>query len=244
MEVLGIDFGGSGIKGATIDTETGEFTNERFRIPTPQPATPNAVADVINEIVTHFNWKGKIGIGFPAAIRKGKILTASNIDKSWIGVQANQFLSQKTQCEVFVVNDADAAGIAEVHHGIGKDISGLVLLLTIGTGVGSVLFMNGQLIPNSELGHLKFKDKTIEKYAADSVRKRKELSWDEWGTRFNEVLKHFEKMFYPDVIIIGGGVSKKMEKFEHLITVTTPVKPAQLENNAGITGAAIFASIQ
>lgn len=244
MEVLGIDFGGSGIKGATLNIETGEFTNERYRIPTPQPATPESVGNVIKEIVEHFNWKGKVGIGFPAAIRKGEVLTASNIDKSWIGVQANDFLSQKTGCEVFVVNDADAAGLAEMHHGVGKDVAGLALLLTIGTGVGSVLFMNGQLIPNSELGHLNFKDKTIERYAADSVRKKKDLSWEQWGKRFNEVLKHFENMFYPDLIIVGGGVSKKMDKFEDLITVTTPVIPAQLENNAGIIGAGIYASIQ
>jgi len=241
MEVLGIDIGGSGIKGAPVNIETGELLLERHRIPTPQPATPEAVGNTVKQLVDHFNWKGKIGIGFPAAVQNGIVKTASNIDNSWIGVQINTFLSKKTGCDVSVANDADAAGMAEVKFGGGKDQKGVVILLTIGTGVGSVLFLNGKLFPNTELGHLKFNGSTIEEYAADSVRKKEDLNWKNWGKRFNKVLKHFERMFYPELIIIGGGVSKKMDKFEDQIDIATKLIPAQLMNEAGIVGAAVFA---
>lgn len=244
MEVLGIDFGGSGIKGAIVNTVTGELVQERFRIATPQPATPDLVAEVIKEIVDHFKWEGIIGLGFPSAIRNGIILTASNIDDTWIGLNVNEFLTNKVRQSVYAVNDADAAGIAEVYHGEGKGVKGVVLLLTIGTGVGTALFVNGQLVPNTELGHLKFKDKTIERYSADSVRKKKDLSWDQWGKRFNDVLVHFEQMLYPDLIIVGGGVSKKIEKFEENVKIHTPIKAAKLQNNAGIIGAGMYASFQ
>ena len=209
MEVLGIDFGGSGIKGAIVDTKTGELVTERHRIETPQPATPDAVAEVMAQLTDHFNWKGKVGVGVPAVVKNGVMLTAANIDKSWIGQEVNKQLSEKTGCEVECVNDADAAGIAEIHFGAGAKEKGMVFLLTVGTGIGTVIFIDKHLVPNLELGHLEFNGKTIERYSADSVRKRKNLSWEEWGKRFNKVLDYYDKMFNPNLFIIGGGVSKK-----------------------------------
>lgn len=241
MDVLGIDVGGSGIKGAPVNIETGELLQERYRIQTPQPATPEAVAQTIKKIIEHFAWNGKVGVGFPAAVQNGVVKTASNIDKSWIGVQINTYLSEETGCDVLVANDADVAGFAEMRFGGGKGQQGTVILLTIGTGVGSVLFLNGKLFPNTELGHLYFNGSTIEEYAADSVRKNEDLGWKKWGKRFNKVLRHFEQMFYPELIIIGGGVSKKMDKFEEFIDIETKLIPAQLLNEAGIIGAAAFA---
>lgn len=239
MEVLGIDFGGSGIKGAIVDTKNGELITERHRVATPHPATPEAVSEVIAELIQHFNWKGKVGIGVPAVVKNGVVLTAANIDDSWIGHPINKELSDKTGCEVECVNDADAAGIAEIHFGAGAKAKGMVFLLTVGTGIGAVIFIDKHLVPNLELGHLEFKNKTVERYAADSVRKRKDLSWKEWGKRFNNALDYYEKMFNPNLFIIGGGVSKKMEKFNDQIKIDTPVVPAEMQNNAGIIGAAL-----
>ena len=239
MEVLGIDFGGSGIKGAIVDTKTGELVTERHRIETPQPATPEAVAEVMAQLADHFNWKGKVGVGVPAVVKNGVMLTAANIDKSWIGQEVNKQLSDKTGCEVECVNDADAAGIAEIHFGAGAKEKGMVFLLTVGTGIGTVIFIDKHLVPNLELGHLEFNGKTIERYSADSVRKRKNLSWEEWGKRLNKVLDYYDKMFNPNLFIIGGGVSKKMDKFEDCIKLDTPVVPAEMQNNAGIIGAAL-----
>nr|WP_321485881.1 ROK family protein [uncultured Draconibacterium sp.] len=239
MEVLGIDFGGSGIKGAIVDTKTGELVTERHRIETPQPATPDAVAEVMAQLTHHFNWKGKVGVGVPAVVKNGVMLTAANIDKSWIGQEVNKQLSDKTGCEVECVNDADAAGIAEIHFGAGAKEKGMVFLLTVGTGIGTVIFIDKHLVPNLELGHLEFNGKTIERYSADSVRKRKNLSWEEWGIRFNKVLDYYDKMFNPNLFIIGGGVSKKMDKFEDCVKLDTPVVPAEMQNNAGIIGAAL-----
>ena len=239
MEVLGIDFGGSGIKGAIVDTKTGELVTERHRIVTPQPATPEAVSEVMAELIQHFKWKGKVGVGVPAVVKNGVVLTAANIDDSWIGQPINKQLSDKTGCEVECVNDADAAGIAEIHFGAGAKEKGMVFLLTVGTGIGTVIFIDKHLVPNLELGHLEFKSKTIERYAADSVRKRKDLTWKQWGKRFNNALEYYEKMFNPNLFIVGGGVSKKMEKFNDSIKIDTPVVPAEMENNAGIIGAAL-----
>lgn len=241
MEVLGIDIGGSGVKGGLVNIETGELVTERHRIVTPKPATPEATGDVVKEMVDFFNWKGKVGVGFPAVIHNGIVLTAANIHKSWIGITIDAFLSEKTGCEVTAANDADVAGIAEFTHGSGKDCKGIVLLLTIGTGIGTVLFVNGILFPNTELGHLEFMNTTVERFASDATRKKEDLNWKDWGKRFNKVLKYYERLFYPDLIIIGGGTSKKMEKFEEYITVETKLIPAKLLNNAGIIGAAIFA---
>ncbi|WP_319502518.1 polyphosphate--glucose phosphotransferase [uncultured Draconibacterium sp.] len=239
MEVLGIDFGGSGIKGAIVDTKTGELVTERHRIETPQPATPEAVAEVMAELTEHFNWKGKVGVGVPAVVKNGVMLTAANIDNSWIGQEVNKNLSEKTGCEVECVNDADAAGIAEIHFGAGAKVKGMVFLLTVGTGIGTVIFIDKHLVPNLELGHLEFKGKTIERDSADSVRKRKDLSWEEWGKRFNNALDYYDKMFNPNLFIVGGGISKKMDRFEEYIKLDTPVVPAEMENNAGIIGAAL-----
>lgn len=241
---LGIDFGGSGIKGALVDVSQGQFISERHRIPTPQPATPEAVTKVIQELVQHFEYKGPVGVAFPAAIQQGVVQTASNIDKSWIGVRASDLFSEATGCRVKVLNDADAAGMAEQRFGHGKDTNGVVIMITIGSGLGTSIFVNGTLLPNTELGHIHYKDKVAEKWAADAVRKREELSWKKWGKRFNKYLAYLEKLFYPDLFILGGGVSNKPEKFEGLFPdVNTPVKPAMLQNKAGIVGAAFHADL-
>ncbi len=244
MEILGIDVGGSGIKGAPVNVLTGELLTERHRIPTPQPATPDTVGNVIKELVDFFNWRGKVGVGFPAPVQKGIVLTATNIDKAWIGVHVDSFLSKKTGCEVHVVNDADAAGLSELKYGGEKNNLGVVLLLTIGTGIGSALFVNGNLLPNTELGNLELMDKNmnIEQFASDFTKKKEDLSWENWAKRFNKVLKYCEQLFYPDLFIIGGGTSKKMEKFEKYIDIETKIIPAKFLNNAGIIGAAVYAS--
>lgn len=242
MDVLGIDFGGSGIKGAPVNIKTGELKTERFRIDTPNPSTPESVGEVIKQITSHFKWTGKVGVGFPAVVMHGKVLTAANIDKGWIGVEVDKFLSDKTQCSVHTINDADAAGMAAMTHGAGKGEKGLVLFLTVGTGIGSVLFVNGQMVANSELGHVHFNETTIEKYAADSVRKKFDMSWKRYGGRLNEVLNYLQKTYYPDLIILGGGISKKYDKIEEFINVDTKVVPALLLNDAGIIGSAMYAS--
>lgn len=242
MEILGIDVGGTGIKGAVVNVVTGELVTERHRIPTPEGALPEDVADVIAQLVAHFNWKGKVGCGFPAIIAAGQSKTASNIDKSWIGVQVDELFSKKTGLDFYIANDADAAGLAEMHFGAGKGKKGMVVMLTIGTGLGSGVFFNGKLVPNVELGTVPYKSyKKIEYYAADSARKRDELSYSNWGKRFDKFLKITNNVFSPDLIILGGGASKKMKKFEHQITVKVPVVPAKFENNAGIVGAALIA---
>lgn len=239
MEILGIDIGGSGIKGAIVDTEHGELITERHRIDTPQPATPAAVSKTVKKLVEHFEWKGRIGVGFPAAVLDGVAMTASNIDKSWIKTDVANTFKEATGNNYKVVNDADAAGLAEVKFGAGKGREGLLMLITVGTGIGSAIINNGNLLANTELGHLRFKGGIAEKYAADSIRKAEGLSWDEWGNRFNEYLKHVYRLFYPNMIIIGGGASKKFDKFKHTITVKTEVIPAELQNHAGIVGAAL-----
>jgi len=242
MEALGIDVGGSGIKGTIVNIKTGEYVAERHRIETPQPATPEVIAETIKKIVEHFNWKGKIGCGFPAVIQNGVIKTASNIDKSCIGVNANELFSKTTGCEVKVYNDADVAGFAELKFGKVKNFEGLALFLTIGTGIGSALFYKGNLIPNTEFGHIYMKNKLkAEHFTSDAVRKKEDLSWKEWGKRFNEYLEYLEKLFYPELIILGGGASKKFEKYTEQIKIKTPIEPAQLLNHAGIIGAALLA---
>ncbi len=243
-EILGIDVGGSGIKGAIVDVETGVLVTERHRIETPQPATPQSIAETIKKIADHFNYKGKIGCGFPAVIKGGVIKTASNIDDSNIDVNANELFSEITGREVTVVNDADAAGIAEITFGEGKNVAGVVLIITIGTGIGSALFTDGKLVPNTEFGHIYMSNgKVAEKYTSDAVRKKEDLKWKEWGKRFNKYLKYMDFLLNPRLIILGGGASKKMEKFKEQISVKTPVKPAKLLNEAGIIGAAVNASL-
>lgn len=242
MEILGIDVGGSGIKGAIVDVTTGKLVSERHRIPTPKGAKPADVADEIAEMVKHFNWKGKVGCGFPAVITHGVARSAGNIHKSWIGTNVTELFSNRTGLEVKVRNDADAAGLAAVTFGAGKGVKGLVIMITVGTGIGSGVFYNGVLIPNFEMGAIPFKKyKRVEQYASDAVRKREKLTYDEWGKRFNKFLKLTVDLFSPDMIILGGGVSKKIDRFKDEITIDVPVVPSQFENEAGIIGAALLA---
>ncbi|MBP7821334.1 MAG: ROK family protein [Saprospiraceae bacterium] len=240
---LGIDIGGTGIKGALVNIVTGELVSERFRLDTPQPSTPESVAATVKEIANQLGWKGPIGCGFPAAIQNGIVLTAANIDKSWIGVNAEELFSTVLDNDVYLINDADAAGVAEMEYGEGKGKKGVVMLFTIGTGIGSALFMDGQLVPNTELGHLYLKNKleVVEHYSSGGARKRDGLSWKQWGTRFNRFLSHIQRLFWPQYIILSGGLSKKYESFSAQLKVTTPVVVAKMRNNAGIIGAAHYA---
>lgn len=239
MQVLGIDIGGSGIKGAPVDTETGELLAERYRIPTPQPSTPQAVAEVIAEIARHFDWKGPIGCGFPAVVQGGITKSAANVDEAWVDADAAGLISKATGCPTKVFNDADVAGLAEMAFGAGKGRKGVVLVITIGTGLGSSLFTDGVLLPNTELGHVEFKGQDAEWAASDAARKREDLSWKKWGKRFDDYLNYLHRLFWPDLIILGGGASKKYEKFSEYMTVPTELVTAETLNEAGIIGAAL-----
>jgi polyphosphate glucokinase len=243
MDVLGVDIGGSGIKGAPVDLDAGRFARERLRIETPQPSAPKAVADVVRQIVTHFDWSGPIGVTFPGVVVDGVTRTAANVDKRWLDQDADGLFTEVTGCPVTVLNDADAAGIAEVTFGAGQGRSGVVLVLTFGTGIGSALFVDGRLVPNTELGHLELHGKEAEHRASAHVREVKELSWEKWAERVGDYLRHVDFLFSPGLIIIGGGVSKKSDKFLPLIDgVRASVVPAALLNDAGIIGAALAAS--
>lgn len=241
MEILGIDIGGSGIKGAPVEIETGEMLKERLRIPTPESAKPKPMADVVAEVARHFEWNGPIGIGFPAAVRSGVLLTAANISKKWIGVNAAELFVQSTGCPVRVINDADAAGLAEMSFGAGRGQKGVVLIVTIGTGLGTSLFTDGVLLPNAELGHIELDGKDAELAASDAARKRLDLSLEEWAKNFDRYLRRLEALFWPDLIILGGGSSKKFDRFAPLLTVNAKIVPAQMLNDAGIVGAALAA---
>lgn len=242
MHILGVDIGGSGIKGAIVDTVTGELVSGRHRIQTPHPATPEAVAAVLAQLVLHFDWTGLVGCGFPAAIQHGVARTAANIAPSFIGTPIDKLFSEATKSPCYCLNDADAAGMAEMYFGEGVGQCGVVLLITIGTGLGTVFFTDGKLLPNTELGHLYLKNgKKAEHYASDAVRDTEGLSWKRWGNRFNTYLTMMEELFWPDLIILGGGASKKFDKFKGQITVEAPVKPAAFLNQAGIVGAALYA---
>ena len=242
MKILGIDVGGSGIKGAIGDTESGEMLTERVRIETPKPATPEAMAKTVKQLTKELDWKeGPIGVGFPAIIKGGRALSAANIDKSWIGTSVSETFSRATDCPVMAVNDADAAGVAAVTFGAGKGQDGVVMLITIGSGLGSALFMDGKLVPNSELGHIRMEGMVAEHYASSNARKKFDLSWEEWALRFNKYLVHIKRLFTPDLVLLGGGASKKWNRYEEFITVNMPVKPAELKNEAGIIGAAYYA---
>jgi polyphosphate glucokinase len=240
--LLGIDVGGTGIKGAPVDTTSGELIAPRFRILTPQPATPDAVAGVVAEIATHFDWTGAVGATFPAVVARGKVQTAANVDKSWIGTDAAALFAAKTGAPVTVINDADAAGIAEMELGAGKGKRGTVIVVTLGTGIGSALFVDGALVPNTELGHIEVRGKDAEQRAAESVRERKNLSWKQWAKRLNEYFEELESLFWPELLIIGGGISKKHDKFFPLLETRAELVAATLLNEAGIVGAAIAAS--
>ncbi len=242
MEILGIDVGGSGIKGTLVDTKKGKFAVERHRIETPQPSTPAAVAKTVAKIAEHYDYSGPIGCTFPAVILHGVAMSAANVDKSWIGTDAEKLFAKSTRCPVRVLNDADAAGVAEMTHGAGRGRQGVVILLTLGTGIGSAIFTDGVLVPNTEFGHVQIKKMDAEHYAASSVREKEDLSWKKWGKRLNEYLNYMEMLFTPDLFILGGGVSKRSEKFMEHINVRAEVLPAQLLNDAGIIGAAMAAS--
>jgi polyphosphate glucokinase len=241
MEVLGIDVGGSGIKGALVNIDTGEIIQERYRLPTPEKAKPDDVARVIEAIIRHFDWRGAVGCTFPAVIKRGVAYTAANIHPSWIGVNVEELLHQKTGCRAVIINDADAAGIAEMYFGAGREHQGIVFVLTFGTGIGTAIFVNRSLLPNTELGHLEIRGKEAEHRASDQVRKQKDLSWDKWAAKVNEYLQRLEALFSPDLFILSGGVSKKHEKYLHLLHTQARIVPAHLLNNAGIVGAAMAA---
>lgn len=241
MDILGVDIGGSGIKGAPVNIQKGNLLRDRHRIATPQPATPEAVSDTVAEIIDFFSWKGAVGCGFPAVVKKEIALTAANIDDAWIGLNVAELITKKTGNPVHVSNDVDAAGWAEMQFGAGKDRDGLVLVLALGTGIGSSMFMDGIQIPNTEFGHLLMHGDIAEKYAANSARKREQLSWEQWGGRLNEYLNYVETLCYPDLIILGGGVSKYYQEFFPYLKCQAELVPATLRNQAGIVGAAYSA---
>jgi polyphosphate glucokinase len=245
MQILGVDIGGSGIKGAPVETETGQLTAERLRIPTPAPSTPDAVAGVIRQIADNFGEiGGPLGITFPGVVKSGRVITAANMDPAWVGFDAATFFTAKLGRPALVINDADAAGLAEVRLGAGRGIKGTVILLTLGTGIGSAVFLDGRLVPNTEFGHMEVRGKEAEARAADRVREEKELGWEAWGERVGEVLGRVAFLLNPDLFIIGGGVSRKAEKFLPVVQgmVKVPVVPAQLQNQAGLVGAALVAA--
>lgn len=242
MQILGIDVGGSGIKGAPVDIEAGQLLAERFRIKTPPGAEPGPVAEVAAEIVRRFDWHGPVGIGFPAAVKHGIVKTAANISPKWVGLNANELFSQATGCQCVVHNDADVAGLAEVRFGAGRGQPGEVIMVTLGTGIGTAIIFGGKLVPNSELGHIEIDGQEGESFAADSAREREELSWKKYAKRLNRYLSALEGLFWPDLFILGGGISKEHEKFVPLLDVEAPIVVAQLLNEAGIVGAALMAA--
>lgn len=241
MRALGIDIGGTGVKGAVVRTGKGRLATDRLRIPTPHPATPDAVTATVARIVEHFDWRGPVGATFPGVVRGGTVLTAANVDPAWIGTDAARRFSEATGCPVTVGNDADAAGLAEARFGAARSARGVVVVLTLGTGIGSALLVDGRLVPNTELGHLTLHGDDAERYAAESVREHLGLSWDDWAARVDEYLHLVESLFWPDRFVLGGGVSKKADKFVPLLTCRTPVVAAALRNEAGIVGAACLA---
>ncbi|MFD3797479.1 polyphosphate--glucose phosphotransferase [Streptomyces californicus] len=242
MEILGVDIGGSGIKGAPVDLDRGDLAQERHKVLTPQPATPKGVADCVAEVVGHFDWSGPVGVTFPGVVTDGVTRTAANVDKGWIDTDARTLLGERIGQPVTILNDADAAGVAEMTFGAGKGRTGTVILLTFGTGIGSAVFTGGELVPNTELGHLELHGHEAEKHASTKAKDDGDLSWQHWAHRVQKYLLHVEMLFSPELFIIGGGVSRKADKFLPLIEkVRAEIVPAQLQNNAGIVGAAMAA---
>ena len=240
--VVGIDIGGTGIKGAPVDG-AGAFSAERVRLLTPKPATPARVAATVCEVLDQLDTPGPLGVTLPAVVRGGIVETAANIDDKWIGTNAVELFEQATSRPVTVINDADAAGLAEIRFGAGRDRKGVVLVITLGTGIGSALFVDGVLVPNTEIGHLPLHHGEAEDWAAESVREHDDLSWKKWAHRLQEYLGLVERLLWPELIVIGGGVSKKSDKFLHHIDIRTELVPAELHNDAGIVGAALAAQI-
>lgn len=239
--IFGIDVGGSGVKGAPVDVEAGSLLSKRKRIATPRPATPDAVMEVAARVVSHFDWSGPIGLALPSVVQAGVVRTAANIDDSWLGVDACTLLAEWTGCPTHALNDADAAGLAEIRFGAGRDVSGVVLLLTFGTGIGSALFIDGRLVPNAELGHTEFHGAPAERYAAARLVEEDNMDVEWWAVRVNEYLGYLERIITPDLIIFGGGISKRFVEFSADLHPRAPLVPAQLRNNAGIVGAALAA---
>ncbi|MFI1222506.1 MULTISPECIES: polyphosphate--glucose phosphotransferase [unclassified Streptomyces] len=243
MEIFGVDIGGSGIKGAPVDLDRGDLAQERHKVLTPHPATPKGVADCVAEVVGHFDWSGPIGITYPGVVTDGITRTAANVDKGWIDTDARTLLGERIGQPVTILNDADAAGVAEMTFGAGKGRTGTVIMLTFGTGIGSAVFTDGLLVPNTELGHLELHGHDAEKHASTKAKEDEDLSWQHWAHRVQKYLLHVEMLFSPELFIIGGGVSRKAEKFLPLIEkVRAEMVPAQLQNNAGIVGAAMAAA--
>lgn len=241
---FGIDIGGTGMKAAIVDLNTGDLLSERLRIDTPQPATPDAMAEVVCELITGHEWNGPLGVAFPAVVRHGVVGSAANIDKGWLDIDADALFTEISGVDVHMLNDADAAGIAEMRFGVGalpdgSPRPGVVMMLTFGTGIGSGLFVDGVLVPNTELGHLELDGHDAEKKASAKARDRDELSWKEWGARVERYLRHVEALFSPDLFIVGGGVSKKPDKWLPYIDIDTEIFPAAMANNSGIVGAAL-----
>jgi len=241
VKVLGVDIGGTGIKAAPVSLQKGTLLAERVRIPTPDPATPHAVGDVLKKLVEKFHWTGAIGCGFPSPVKNGVVQHAGNLDPSWAGCNAVQILGNHAGCRLAMINDADAAGLAEMEFGAGKGQRGVVMVLTFGTGIGSSVFANGKLVPNTELGRLKIRGRDAGIWASARAREEKHLTWKKWAKRLNEFFAELENLLWPDLLIIGGGASKRHEKFFHMLKSRSPILPAQLENDAGIVGAALAA---
>ncbi len=239
MEVFGLDIGGSGIKGAPVDTESGELLAERLRLPTPQAPTSEAIVETALELIGRFGWDGPVGAGFPGVMKGGVVHTAANVEKDLIGFDLEARLSRELGSAVRVVNDADAAGLAEMRWGAGRGVEGLVLMLTLGTGIGTALFTQGRLVPNAELGHILIRGQVAELYTSDRIRKQEGLGWKKWAKRLNEYLERMENLFWPDLIIVGGGVSKKADKFLPKLETRAEIVPARMLNVAGIAGAAL-----
>lgn len=237
-----MDIGGSGIKGCLVDLDEGRLVGERLRIETPQPSLPEPVYDVVAQIVDAFGWTGRLGVTFPGVMKSGVAHTAANVEKSWIGTDVDAGLSQRIPGSVETLNDADAAGIAEMRYGAGRDRRGVVLMLTFGTGIGSALFVDGRLVPNTEFGHIQVDGEDGERQASAAAREREELSYPDWARRVDRYLDVLEAGLWPDLIIVGGGVSKKAHKWVPLLSTRTPVVPAELQNDAGIVGAALAAA--
>jgi polyphosphate glucokinase len=239
---FGIDIGGSGIKGAPVDLRAGRLTTERVRIPTPQPSTPEAVAEVVGKVVGQFEWDGPIGCTFPGVVVQGTVRTAANVDKSWIGTDLQRVVGAAIGRRVVGLNDADAAGVAESRFGAARGRDGVVVLTTLGTGIGTALLVDGRLVPNTELGHLEVEGKDAETRASDAVREREGLTWRQWAKRLQRYYRRLEDLLWPDLIVVGGGVSKKADMFLPLLDLRTEIVPAGLRNDAGMIGAAVMVS--
>jgi polyphosphate glucokinase len=242
MEALGVDIGGTGIKAAKVDTRTGELLTERLRIPTPEPSTPARVVKVIRQAIQHFEYQGPVGCGFPGVVRGGVIRSAANVSKKWVGVRGAELLQAETGLEFFFGNDADFAGLAEMRFGAGRGRKGLVIMLTFGTGIGTAFFMDGKLVPNVELGHLEIRGREAEKWASERARIEEGLSFQKWARRVNVYLERMHAYFWPELFILGGGASRKFEKFRKHLELPCDLLPAELRNRAGVIGAALAAA--